>query len=153
MSDKPRLLLTLIKQREICAILAVGCSRAVAARYVGCSVQTIRRTAEKDAAFAAELEKAESLHEILHLKHINQAAREGRYWRAAAWTLEHRYPERYGTRRPASLTFEQMYQALAQLADVLIAEIVDDALQDRVAGRLSELAVEFHDAAWKKKPQ
>ena len=38
------------KRQRIAALLAVGCSRRVAARYVGCSPSTITRTAARDPA-------------------------------------------------------------------------------------------------------
>src|SRR5438132_8482293 len=86
------------KKREIVAILSVGCSRVTAARYVGCHPDTIRKTALRDEKFAIQLRQAETTHEILHVKNINAAAKEGRYWRGAAWALERGYPQRYGLR-------------------------------------------------------
>src|SRR5215213_9383052 len=72
------------KRREICAILSVGATRITAAEYVGCHVRTIGRTAKRDPEFARQLRQAGSRHEILHLKNINAAAGDARYWRAAA---------------------------------------------------------------------
>ena len=46
------------KQREIWP-LSVGCSRADAARYVGCAVSTILNTARRQAEFAERLRHAE----------------------------------------------------------------------------------------------
>ncbi len=73
------------KRREVIAILSVGCSRATAAQYVGCHGTTITRTATRDAEFARQVRQAESLLEIKHLKNIDAAAKDTRYWRAAAW--------------------------------------------------------------------
>jgi len=72
----------------VIAILSVGCTRQAAAEYVGCHVSTIWRTAERDPDFQLRLRQAQSSHEILHLRSINSAAVEPRYWRAAAWALE-----------------------------------------------------------------
>jgi hypothetical protein len=149
MEISPRLVLTEVKRREICAILAVGCTRTVAARYVGCHVDTIRRTALKDPEFAEALEAAESQHEIGHLTHINAAAKEGRYWRAAAWALERKYPDRYGRRKARTLTVDQMSQAIAQFADVIFEEVTDPELQERIFARLRELTAELQASASK----
>jgi hypothetical protein len=127
------------KQREICAILAVGCSRTVAARYVGCHVQTIRNTAGRDENFARALAQAESRDEIAHLANINKAAQEGRYWRAAAWALERKYPDRYAQRDPHVFTVEQVSQILAQLAEVMLEEVSKPAQRKRIVERLTEL--------------
>jgi hypothetical protein len=139
MESNGRCVLTEVKRSEICAILAVGCSRTAAARYVGCHPDTIRNTAKRDAEFAAALQQAETRHEIQHLAHINAAAKEGRYWRAAAWALERTHPDRYGRRRPYTVSPEQLSQALAQFASIILEEITDEDLQQRIFERLTEL--------------
>jgi hypothetical protein len=144
MEPNPRCVLTEVKRSEICAILAVGCSRTTAARYVGCHPDTIRNTAKRDPDFAQALHQAETRHEIQHLAHINAAAKEGRYWRAAAWALERTHPDRYGRRRPHAITPDQLSQVLAQLAGVILEEIPDEELQQRVFARLSDLTDELH---------
>lgn len=139
-----------IKQREICAILAVGCSRRVAARYVGCDPGTITNTAEREPEFREALERAESRHEVLNLTSLQAAAREGRYWRAAAWILERRYPHRYAQRKDGWLSSEQVAQLLAQLADVVMAE-VPQKYRKRVLERVEKLGVVVGRRPRKKK--
>jgi IS30 family transposase len=131
------------KRREICAILAVGCSRETAARYVGCHRTTISRTADREEEFAQALLQAESRHEILHLTNINRAATETRYWRAAAWALERKYPARYAARDPHTLTTEQVSQLLAQFADVLMQEVSQEDERQQILARLAELTADF----------
>jgi hypothetical protein len=48
------------KRREICAILAIGGTRRMAAHYVGCSVDTVGRTALCDPAFAAQIRRSKT---------------------------------------------------------------------------------------------
>ncbi len=144
MEPNPRGVLTEVKRSEICAILAVGCSRTTAARYVGCHPSTIRNTARRDADFAQALQQAETKHEIQHLAHINAAAKEGRYWRAAAWALERTHPDRYGRRRPHTITSDQLSQVLAQFAGVILEEVADEDVQQRVFARLADLTEELH---------
>ena len=140
------------KQREICAILAVGCTRQIAARYVGCHTSTIRRTALRNHEFALALRQAETKHEILHLSHINVAAKEGRYWRAAAWALERKYPGRYGPRRPHMFTIEQVAQVLGQFADVVSEEVPETDCRQRILGRLTDLTAGLQASATKGTP-
>jgi hypothetical protein len=135
------------KKGEICAILAVGCSRATAARYVGCHPDTIRNTAERDEDFAMALERAESKHEVKHLAFIDKAAKEGKYWRAAAWALERKYPGRYGTRRPNTFTFEQMAHVLQQFADVILEEVSDARKREKIMVRLADLTAGLQSSA------
>jgi len=111
------------KRREILAILSVGCSRRTAARYVGCSPTTIQNTADRDAAFAEELGRAENRAEIGYLKSIQKAAKKEQYWRAAAWALERRNPEDYGPRHPETVTIEELKQLLTQLTQIIVGEV------------------------------
>lgn len=135
------------KKGEICAILAVGCSRATAARYVGCHPDTIRNTAQRDDKFALDLERAESKHEVKHLAFINKAAEEGKYWRAAAWALERKYPGRYGTRRPDRFTVEQVSHVLSQFAAVILEEVPEASERQRILSRLSDLTAGLQSSA------
>lgn len=140
MEPRPRTVLNDVKRGEICAILAVGCSRATAARYVGCHVDTIRRTALREPEFHRALRQAESKHEVLHLTYINKAAKEGRYWRAAAWALERKYPDRYAQRNPKMLTIEQVSQVLSQFAGVILDEVPQASDRKRILARLHALS-------------
>lgn len=110
-----------MKRREICAILNMGCSRKTAAKYVGCSVDTIRNTARRDEQFRTQLRKAESNLEINQLRNIQDAAK--KYWQAAAWVLERKYPEHYARRDPKQITLTQVSNLLAQLADIIVEEV------------------------------
>jgi hypothetical protein len=109
-----------VKRREILAILSVGCSRATAADYVGCSVSTIQKTAERDPAFAEELRRAESRAEIALLQAIQRAAKKEQYWRAAAWALERTKPELFAPRRPQTITHRDLEKFLQTLVDLLV---------------------------------
>jgi len=147
MVPRSRSILNDVKRGEICAILAVGCSRATAVRYVGCHVDTIRRTALRDVKFYRALRQAESKHEVLHLTYINKAAKEGRYWWAAAWALERKYPARYGQRAPHMLSIEQVSQVLSQFAGVIMDEVPKAADRKRILARLEALSAGLQSAA------
>jgi hypothetical protein len=84
MSDGRKKVLDANDRRAILAIVGVGCSRSRAAKFVGCSVGAIDALARRNCEFGRRLGEAESQAELLHLKNINTAATEARYWRAAA---------------------------------------------------------------------
>ena len=136
---RSRYLLDSGKRREIIAILSLGCSRATAARYVGCHAATITRTATRDAEFAEQIRQAESLLEIKHLRNIDTAAKDARYWRAAAWALERKFPDRWGPDRAQGVTPEQVSQTLRQFAQLVIDEVTDAETQDHILKRMDEL--------------
>ncbi len=129
-----------IKRREVLAILSVGCSRRMAARYVGCSPATIQRTAQRDSAFAEQLRKAECKAQIGYMKSIQAAARKEQYWRAAAWALERRNPEEFAARRPDVITLEQLKGFVAELAEILVEEVPVAAYRKAILKRLERLA-------------
>lgn len=126
-----------IKRREICAIVAMGCSRSTAAKYVGCDVRTIQRTAQRDRAFREDLGRAESLIEVAPLRIIHSAGKSN--WRAAAWMLERKFPDLYARRSPGTVTREQIARLLAELAGVVVEEAPDASARRRILERLDQL--------------
>lgn len=135
-----------IKQREILALLTVGCSLRVAARYVGCNPRTIRRTAQRDARFAGKLRQAQYHAEIGFLKNIQRAARKEQYWRAAAWALERKFPQRYARRDPEAITMEQLTRLLSQFAQIVVDEVPVAAHRKRILKRLEQLTASLRRA-------
>ncbi len=134
------------KKREILAIVAVGCSRSMAATYVGCAIRTIQNTAERDPTFAEKLRQAVYSTELGLLKNIRNAAKKEQYWRAAAWALERRFPERYARRGPDVITIEQVMVLLGQFSDI-VAEEVPGRCRKRVLKRLEKLAKSLGESA------
>lgn len=127
------------KRREIRAILSLGASQMTAARYVGCAVSTIRRTANRDPAFALQLRRAVSDNELGLLRHIHNAAKKEQYWRAAAWALERGFPEQYARRGPDVITVDQIGTLLAQIADI-VAQEIPERYRKPVIKRMNGLA-------------
>jgi hypothetical protein len=131
-----------IKQREICAILSVGGTRQMAARYVGCSVRTIRNRAKRDPLFAERLAKTELSPEITFLRSIIQAAGETKHRRAAAWGLERLYPERYAPRAPDTIPIAQLHDVVDHLVEKAMQLAPDTRNPQGLRTTLSELAIE-----------
>jgi hypothetical protein len=138
------------KRREILAILAVGCSRTTAAKYVGCAVSTIQNTADRDRDFAEQLRRNEHGSEIGYLENIRRAARNERYWRAAAWALERIDPEQYGRRGPDVITLDQIRRLLAQFAEIIVEEVPVAEYRKNILKRLDALTGDLRGASKKR---
>jgi hypothetical protein len=142
-NKRRRRILDDMKQREVLAILSVGCSQSMAAKYVGCSPVTIRREAARDPKFAEKLAKARGSAELGLVKNIRKAANKEQYWRAAAWALERMFPEKYARRGPDVITAEQLAQVLAQLAERVIEQVPVDAYRKKIVKAVESVARSF----------
>lgn len=142
-----RVVLDADRKREIVAIVGVGCTRRLAAEYVGSSVDAIRRAARRDAEFGEQLRQAEQKCEFVHLNNVQTAGKSN--WRASAWLLERRYPERYGPRKPGLVTPEQLRRVLEQLAGVVCEEVESAEVRERILARAGSLADELLRSASK----
>ena len=89
-----------IKQREILALLSVGCSRRTAARYVNCTQKAIDELARTNPDFAEKLRRAEANLEIESIKNMFNAAKQEKNWRASAWVLERKSPQEFLKKKP-----------------------------------------------------
>lgn len=142
-----RKLLDDVKKREICAILSVGCSRRTAARYVGCSPTTVRRETQCDPDFRKRIDRAIEQAEVTWMQRIQNAAKEEKYWRAAAWALERCRPERYAARSPDAITVPQIVAMLSQLAEIIAEEIPVERYRKAVLRRFDALKLDIESAA------
>lgn len=138
-NENRRLKLDATKRREVCAILAVGGTRVMAATYVGCVPATIRATAQRIPEFDEQLRKAELGPEIKFLNSIQAAAGDVKQWRAAAWALERMFPERYARRAPDTITIDQMNEIIQALAEIIVGEVPVKKYRQRLLERLAEL--------------
>jgi hypothetical protein len=127
------------KRREICAILAIGGTRRMAAHYVGCSVDTVGRTALRDPAFADQIRKAEVGSEILFLRNLRAACQDAKQWRAATWALERFFPDRYGRRPPRTITRAELRELLRNLGLEIASGFPSAADRQRIVARLDQL--------------
>jgi hypothetical protein len=135
----PRTLLDEYKKREILALLAVGCSQRVAAMYVGCSPDTIRRAAAREESFAQRLNQAVNSAQVTFLNSIHRAAKKEQYWRAAAWALERLNPEDFGPPKSEMLTLAQAAGLVSELARIVMEEIPVAKHRQAVIKRLEAL--------------
>ncbi|MBN2475841.1 MAG: hypothetical protein JXB62_14610 [Pirellulales bacterium] len=145
-----RALLDEYKRREILAILAVGGNREMAARYVGCRVNTIQNTADRDPEFAVQLRQKERQWEVSYLGNIRAAAGNERHWRAAAWALERLDPERYGRRGPDVITISQVAMLLTQFTEVIAQEVPVAEYRKNILKRFNAISESLRGASKKR---
>jgi hypothetical protein len=121
------------KRAAIYGILAVGGTRRLAARYVGCSPATIHNTVLRDAEFRRRIRKAEVRAEYDFLSTIRAAAakKDARYWQAAKWALQHMYPERY-SRRARTMALEDVKDLISHLLAAILKVIPESSLRAAV---------------------
>ncbi|MGD9126619.1 MAG: hypothetical protein PVH19_04500 [Planctomycetia bacterium] len=136
-------LLDKIQRQKVCAILALGCSRRVAARYVGCRFSLIRATMSRDESFRQEIERAEQISEIEYIQNIKEAAKKSQYWRAAAWALERCNPDDYAFHDPTTFTMDQIRQLLDQFIEIIVQEIPAATQRKRLLYGLKKLTTQF----------
>lgn len=127
------------KRREIIAVVSLGVSRENAAKYVGCVPATIRNEMKRDASFAEEILVAEQNSEIYFLQKIRAAADKEQYWRAAAWALERRCPNRYAPRGAKTLTEEQVVKLISDFVNIVVPEIQNPTERRSVVGKINRL--------------
>ena len=130
--------LTPKQKSEVLAILSVGCSRAAAARCVRCTPRILRREIAEHPQFEEQVAKAEEGIELFCLSNLRKAAQKEQYWRAAAWILERRLPERYGTKKTKTLTAEHLQQFMATCMQVIAEELPDTEQRKKIFNRLAE---------------
>jgi len=116
--------------RAVCSAIASGLPVGVACRQHGIARQTLydwrvqgRAGREPFAGFAARLERATAEAESRSVLAVVKAAK--RDWRAAAWMLERRWPQRYALRQtvrvekaPADMTDAELEAELERLGYV-----------------------------------
>lgn len=131
------------KRLKICALLSVGFSQNMAARYVSCAPNTIRNEAERDPKFAEELQQAKCNVELSLINNVRNAAKKEQYWRAAAWMLERGFPEKYAQRDPDVITAEQLAQILSQLAEQIVESVPVAAYRKNIVKVFESVARSF----------
>ena len=124
---------------EIIAIISVGCTRYTAARYVGCRLEDIRREIGRSHDFAQQVAQAEEAAEVYYMRQIKNAAKKEQYWRAAAWVLERRSPNRYASRGAQTVTLEQLSALMTHIGEIVGGEIKDVETRVNIMNRLRRL--------------
>lgn len=141
------------KRREIIALISMGCSRTVAAGYVGCAVSTIRYTAEHDPTFDEQLRQAAVRPQVWHLQNIAKHA--ARSWKASAWMLERLYPHQFERRKPDSVSRDDVQKTIQLIMNV-VGKIPDQNIRREVHRRMDDISAAIdgwaaeHAAPWER---
>jgi IS30 family transposase len=130
---RPRVLDDL-KRRDICTLISAGCGMGEAARYVGCSVSTIRREILQNEEFKQRIRGSELCAQLESLRAMRKAS--ATHWRAAAWMLERTNPRRFAKPCLKSLRAEDIYSVIKEVVECAADEIKDAPTRHRVCRRL-----------------
>jgi hypothetical protein len=135
------------KKSRILALLRSGCSRARAASAVNCHPETIANTAKRDPQFADHLAQADSAALLIHLRNVNNAAADVKYWRASAWMLERLCPDMFAKPSRDLIAPEQLSALLLQVAEIIVQEVPVATFRAQVLKRFDRLLKEASLAA------
>jgi hypothetical protein len=126
------------ERNEYLALLSAGYARTTAAKYIHRAPTTIRDSIMDDPEFAEQVAKAEENSEVFYLSCIRRAALKEQYWRAAAWVLERRIPDRYAAKQPEVLTVEHVQKFMAACMRIIAEELPDPEQREKIFHRLAE---------------
>jgi hypothetical protein len=133
--EHPRL--TTEQKNQICSILSIGATRAMAAQYAGCHHATLRAEIRRDRDFAQRVIHSELKLESVCLKSIREAASDPKQWRAAAWALERVFPNRYARRKASTITTDQANELVAEFNEIIASELPVPKFRKRIFDRLA----------------
>ncbi len=123
-----------VKRGQICALIAAGCGLAAAARFVGCSTNTVRREGLRNEQFRDELRNAEVRAQLNPLQALQKAAKS--HWRAAAWLLERQNPEKFDRRVAAVCKPSDLQHVVDAVIEAAVDDIDDQQVRDHICRRL-----------------
>ncbi len=135
------------QQREILAILSVGCSRKAAARFAGCTAAAISRQAKGNPDFAAKLRRAEQNLEIESMRTVFNAAKQDKYWRASAWVLERKDPETFQKLKPDAIPAAYLNEIYDKIIEIILEEFPSAKQRKGFLKRLQSLKSGFPDSS------
>ena len=130
-------------RKETLAILSIGCGLETAANYVGIPMGRIRKEIRRNGDFARDVRRAEERAEIFFLTQIKKAAEKEQYWRAAAWALERKAPNRYAARGAETMTIDDIREIFRKLAEIVLAEVSASDDRKRAAAKIRRLLADL----------
>lgn len=108
-----------------------GMSREASCTQAGITRPTLYRWCEEDEELAQRVEEACDFSEAVLLAELKSQGRERSDWRATAWILERRFPDRWGIKRDTEITINKsdgsdVVVSMVQQAQAMLAEMNDD---------------------------
>ncbi len=138
-------------QNDITALLQIGCRLETAAKYAGCPIRHVRRELKENPLFAQRVQRAEEWSEVFFLRQIKKAAEKEQYWRAAAWALERRIPNRYASRGAETMTIDDIREIFRKMAEIVISEVTLPEDRKRIATKINALLADLASGGEKRR--
>lgn len=91
----------------------------------GVGVTTFRTWRREDQSLSAALKKAEAEFERTHIQNITTHA--AKDWKASAWMLERKYPQRYAKREAPEVKVRQTVEVSQPVAAITVGELQEAA--------------------------
>jgi hypothetical protein len=130
------------KKAKVLEVVAAGFPIRYAARYVGCDEGTIRHAGQRDPEFYDQVKYAQFRAEYDLVKNIRAASESGKNWRAAAWSLERLFPDRYGPHHRDEITNEHLVQ-LSRTYLAIVKRRVPEPLREEVIKEMRRASAEM----------
>ena len=130
------------KKAKVLEVVAAGFPIRYAARYVGCDEGTIRHAGQRDPEFYDQVKYAQFRAEYDLVKNIRAASESGKNWRAAAWSLERLFPDRYGPHHRDEITNEHLVQ-LSRTYLAIVKRRVPEPLREEVVKEMRRASAEM----------
>jgi hypothetical protein len=130
------------KKAKVLEVVGAGFPIRYAARYVGCDEGTIRHAGQRDPEFYDQVKYAQFKAEYDLVKNIRSASESGKNWRAAAWSLERLFPDRYGPHRRDEITNEHIVQ-ISRTYLAIVKRRVPDPLREEVIKEMRRASAEM----------
>lgn len=127
------------QQEEFVRVLAVGCHYETAAAIAGLAPDELLALIRTNREFASRAARMSGLAEVAHLGNVKRAATDPKNWRASAWWLEHRFPDKYGKRNPQAILPQQFQQLLEEVIRAVVDEVHDPGDRQRLSERLQNM--------------
>ena len=125
-------------KREVIAMVSVGCSLQVAAKYIGVDRSTLWRETKRDEVFRSSIEKAQARNQVTILDKIRSATTE--QWRAGAWLLERLNPADFRLRNDDVVPKILVQQLLTEFAKIVAEEIPFAKHRKRIIQQIERLS-------------
>lgn len=123
----------------ILAVVSLGATLETAARYFKREPREIVDEIAADAEFQRDFQQAREQAEVFFLKQVKSAAQDAKNWRAATWSLERLYPDRYGRLKADSVSVDELRALFERLRETIAAEFQEPADREKIEAKLDAL--------------
>lgn len=123
----------------ILAVISLGATLETAARYFKREPSELVDELVADAEFQREVKQAQEQAEVFFLKQVKSAALDAKNWRAATWSLERLYPDRYGRIKAGSISLDELRALFERLRETISEEFDDPRAREKIESKIDAL--------------